>query len=155
MYLTLGGSMAFSLWYIVFLITFPCTIAQCQCPPGSTHSTADSAQSPCAANPTHATVPKEGLLRGTVVDPADAPIPAFILIHSDLRDNKITTQVPIKPDGTFQLTLPPGLYDLFVGYSAFLPIAKLVEIKNGKTTHLKLTMKIDEKHLESVLVEQM
>ncbi len=138
---------------VAFLIAFSCTIAQGQCPARSTNSTADSAQSQCAGISTRSTAPIEGLLRGSVVDPADAPIPAFILLHSDHRDNKIAAQVPVKSDGTFQLKLAPGLYDLFVGYSAFLPIAKVVEIKSDRTTHLKLTMKLDEKHLEIVLAE--
>jgi hypothetical protein len=145
--------MAFRLWYVMFLIAFSCTIAQGQCAAGLTHTTADTAQDPCSTHGTHVASAKEGLLRGSVVDPAGAPILAFILVHSDLRDYKITTQVPIKPDGTFQLDLAPGLYDLFVGYSAFLPIAQVVEIKSGRTTHLKLTMKLDEKHLETVLVQ--
>jgi hypothetical protein len=145
--------MVFRRCNVAFLIAFLCTIAQSQCPARSTNSTAESAQSLCGGISTRSAAPVDGLLLGSVVDPADAPIPAFILVHSDHRDNKINAQVPVKPDGTFQLNLAPGLYDLFVGYSAFLPIAKVVEIKSGRTTHLKLTMKLDEKHLETVLVE--
>jgi len=94
----------------------------------------------------------QGTLRGRVVDPADAPLPAFVLIHSE-RDNTNNQHVSLQPDGTYELNLAPGFYDVFVAHYDFLPIAKLIEIKSGKTTHLKLTMKIDEKHNPPTLVK--
>ena len=131
--------MAFRFWIVLFLAVFSYCTTRGQCPPA-----------PCLAHPD---AENKGLLRGEIVDPADAPIPAFVFVHSDLRTSKIAAQIPISSDGTFQINLAPGLYDLFVGYTAFQPIARVVEIKSGKTTHLKLAMKLDEKHLQPVLVE--
>jgi hypothetical protein len=143
--------MAFCLRYIFFFVVCSCALARGQCAAGTTQAT--TIQDLCAGNPTHAAPQKDGLLQGNVVDPADAPIPAFILVHSDHHDNKIAARIPVKADGTFQLSLAPGLYDLFVGYTAFLPIARVIEVRSGKTLHLKLAMKLDEKHLENMLVQ--
>ena len=144
--------MAFRFWSVFLLVVCSYPIAHGQCKSHATHPLSD-AQSPCPPSTIHSVPEKNGVLRGTVVDPADAPIPAFVFVHSDVRNNKIAAQIPVRSDGTFEVILGPGLYDLFVGYTAFQPIAKVIDIKSGKTSHLKLTMKLDEKHLESVLVK--
>jgi hypothetical protein len=92
-------------------------------------------------------VPQKDVLRGSIEDPAGAAIQAFVLVHSD-RWNKINAQVSVSKYGEFQIQLSPGLYDLFVASPGFLPIALVVEIKDGSPTTLKLTMKIDEDHLQ-------
>jgi hypothetical protein len=94
---------------------------------------------------------KAGLLRGSIGDPEGAAIQAFVLVHSD-RWKKINAQVAVSKYGEFQIQLSPGLYDLFVASPGFLPIAQIVEIKNGSPTNLKLTMKIDEEHLQSACI---
>ena len=91
---------------------------------------------------------KDGALQGQIVDPAGAAIQAFVLVHSD-RWNKINKQIPVSKYGEFQVQLAPGLYDFFVASPGFLPIARVIEIKSAKPTSLKLTMKIDEEHLQA------
>ena len=145
--------MAFRFWSVFLFAVCSYQVAYSQCTSKSaTHPLAD-AESQCPSSAVHAIPEKNGVLRGNVVDPMDAPIPAFLFIHSNASGNNIAAQVPVNSDGTFQIDLAPGLYDLFVGYTAFQPIAKIIEIKSGKTSHLKLSMKLDEKHLETVLVE--
>ena len=88
------------------------------------------------------------MLAGQIQDRVGATIQAFVLVHSD-RGNKIDKQVPVDKEGEFTMELAPGLYDFFVASPGFLPIAKVIEIKDGKRTTLKLTMKVDEEHLQN------
>ena len=90
---------------------------------------------------------KNGVLGGQIQDRAGATIQAFVLVHSD-RGNKIDKQVPVDKEGEFKIELAAGLYDFFVASPGFLPIAKVIEIKGGRQTTLKLTMKVDEEHLQ-------
>jgi len=91
---------------------------------------------------------KNGVLAGHIHDRAGATIQAFVLVHSD-RGNKIDKQVRVDKDGEFKIELAPGLYVFFVASPGFLPIAKVIEIKGGRPTTLKLTMKVDEEHLQN------
>jgi hypothetical protein len=144
--------MACRFWLFSLMVALTCETAFCQCRVNPDHAAIDH-QGQCKSSGVHAAAEKDGVLRGNIVDRMDAPIPAFLFVHSNVGQDRIATQIPVNSEGSFEINLPPGLYDLFVGYTSFVPIALIVEIKSGKKTHLNLTMKLDEKHLESVLVE--
>ena len=92
-----------------------------------------------------------GLLTGRISDRAEgAPIRyAFVLIHQHSGDADQKAQ--IDSNGKFALSLPPGLYDVFVAADSFAPKCEKVRIVDGKTTSLDITLSPDIQHLESRL----
>jgi hypothetical protein len=92
----------------------------------------------------------QGKLVGDVADKAEnAPIPkAFVLIHPDFQDQK---DVIIKVvDSRFQLSLAPGLYDVFVASSGFAPSCKKIKVSEGHTTAFKPRLEPDSEHMEQI-----
>jgi hypothetical protein len=92
----------------------------------------------------------QGKLVGDVADKAEnAPISkAFVLVHPDFQDQKdVTIKVS---DGRFQLSLAPGLYDVFVAASGFAPSCKIIKISEGHTTTYKPRLEPDNEHLQQL-----
>lgn len=92
--------------------------------------------------------------KGTVMDSLDTPIPAaMILIHWDSAGSTVglTTNVGIKEDlvirtkhdGTFEVDLPPGFYDVFVAAMAFSPTCRKIRMKLGEGLGVTLRMTAD------------
>ncbi|HKF47083.1 MAG TPA: hypothetical protein VKB38_06970 [Terracidiphilus sp.] len=90
--------------------------------------------------------PAHGVLNGSLIDNGGAAIQAFVLIHSDRAGNPINKALAVSEYGEFKTDLSPGLYDVFIAFPGYKPVAKLVEIKPGKRATLKLVMEIDEEH---------
>ena len=90
----------------------------------------------------------EGKLIGDVADKAEnAPIPkAFMLVHRPDGQKDVIVKVS---DGRFQLSLAPGLYDVFVAASGFSPSCKKMQISQGQTAVFKARLEPDTWHLES------
>jgi hypothetical protein len=78
----------------------------------------------------------EGKLIGDVADKAEnTPIPkAFMLVHRPDGQKDVIVKVS---DGRFQLSLAPGLYDVFVAASGFAPSCKKMQISQGQTAVFK------------------
>jgi hypothetical protein len=90
----------------------------------------------------------QGQLIGDVADEAENALisKAFVLVHPDFQDQK---DVIIKvSDGRFQLSLAPGLYDIFVASSGFAPACKVIEISQSHTTTFKPRLRPDNEHLQ-------
>jgi len=85
-----------------------------------------------------------GRLRGTVRDGTGAIVPgAAILIQHWQPGNNGKHWVPINEplvytdfQGQFSVQLPPGLYDVFISYSALSPVAKKTKVESGKDVKL-------------------
>jgi hypothetical protein len=79
-----------------------------------------------------------GTLSGTVVDPAGAVIPnAQVVVRwdslglDDVKDNLGTTDIKTAATDTtghFSVTLPPGVYDIFVSADGFSPRCEKITI---------------------------
>jgi len=75
--------------------------------------------------------PLEGKLAGQVSDAANAPIAkAFVLVHQPEGKKDFIVKVS---NGRFELSLPPGLYDVFVSASGFSPSCKRIKISAGRS----------------------
>jgi hypothetical protein len=92
--------------------------------------------------------------RGTVTDSSETPISAaMVVIHWDSAGSTVglTTNVGIKDnlvirtkgDGTFQVDLPPGFYDVFVAAMAFSPTCRRIRVKGGEGLEVTLRMNAD------------
>jgi hypothetical protein len=90
-------------------------------------------------------------LRGVVTDSSSGAIPgAMVLIHWDsagstvgLTDNvgiKAHLVIRTKADGTFDVDLPSGFYDVFAAATAFSPTCRKVRMKAGETQEIKLRL---------------
>ena len=92
----------------------------------------------------------EGRLIGDVADKAEnAPISkAFMLVHRPDGQKDVIVKVS---DGRFDLSLVPGLYDVFVAASGFEPSCKKMKISQGQTAVFKARLEPDTQHLESRL----
>jgi hypothetical protein len=90
----------------------------------------------------------EGALVGTVADKVEnAPIPhAFVYVHGGPR--KADSVPPVDGLGRFQVSLAPGLYDVFVASPGFLPTCVVVSIESGKTTKYEPRLGADNEHLQ-------
>jgi len=89
-----------------------------------------------------------GSLSVDVADAAEnAPITnAFVLAHSGY--GKLDGTAKLTQNRRFEVSLEPGVYDVFVAASGFAPMCKTVEIAAGKTTVLKARLLPDEEHLQ-------
>jgi hypothetical protein len=89
-----------------------------------------------------------GKLSVDVADAAEnAPIPyAFVLVHSGY--GKKDGIAKLSQNHRFEISLDPGVYDVFVAAAGFAPMCKTVEISLGKTTVLKSRLLPDEEHLQ-------
>jgi|SRR5665213_727486 len=70
---------------------------------------------------------------------------AFVLAHSQFGKKDGTAKLP--QNHRFEISLEPGVYDVFVAASGFAPTCKTVEVSLGKTTTLKATLLPDSEHL--------
>jgi hypothetical protein len=88
-----------------------------------------------------------GTLSVDVADAANGPITdAFVLAYSD--NGKKDGTAKLAQNGRFEISLEPGLYDVFVTSRAFTPMCKVVEIVRGHTTVLRSRLNADSEHLE-------
>lgn len=92
--------------------------------------------------------------KGTVKDSSDTPISsAMVMIHWDsVRSNVgLTSNVGIKEDlvirtkvdGTFNVDLPPGFYDVFAAATSFSPKCRKIRLKPGEAQEITLRMNLD------------
>ena len=89
-----------------------------------------------------------GKLSVDVADAAEnAPITdAFVLAHSGYGKKDGTAK--LTENRRFEISLEPGIYDVFVAAAGFAPTCKTVEISIGKTTVLKTSLLPDQEHLQ-------
>jgi hypothetical protein len=72
---------------------------------------------------------------------------AFVYVRGYLPGELSTAVSPIR-DGWFEISLQPGLYDVFVGEADVLPMCKRIEIKANDTKVYTARPKMDEEHLQ-------
>ena len=74
----------------------------------------------------------EGKLTGQVNDAvANAPVAkAFVLVHQPEGKKDFIVKIS---NGKFELSLAPGLYDVFVSASGFAPTCKRIKISAGQS----------------------
>jgi|ERR1700687_3078657 len=90
-----------------------------------------------------------GKLSVDVADVVGAPITdAFVLAHSGYGKKDRDGAAKLTQDGRFEVSLEPGLYDVFVSSGGFAPMCRTVEIFPGKTTLLKTKLLPDNEHLQ-------
>jgi len=88
-----------------------------------------------------------GALKGTIETASDGrPLAgAFVYVHSEFGwggDN-----VPkLDKEGKFELSLPAGLYDVFVAAGGFIPTCKVVEVDKGTTVVYSPKLEYDFEH---------
>jgi hypothetical protein len=91
-----------------------------------------------------------GTFRGVVRDPDGAIVAdATILIqHWQLKDGSLSHPLPLREplvytdsQGRFSVQLPPGIYDVFISFPIFSPIAKQVRIEAGRKTKVKCDLR--------------
>ena len=89
-----------------------------------------------------------GKLSVDVADAAEnAPITdAFVLVHSGYGKKDGTAK--LTQNRRFEISLEPGVYDVFVAAAGFAPMCKTVEIALGKTTVFKTRLLPDQEHLQ-------
>jgi hypothetical protein len=76
-----------------------------------------------------------------------AAIPhAFVYIHG--RGGKRDSILRLRPSGQSEISLTPGLYDLFVAADSFVPTCKVIEIVAGHTARFSAKLRADDEHLE-------
>jgi hypothetical protein len=77
----------------------------------------------------------------------------MVLIHSDSAGTTVgpTTNIGIKEDlvirakadGSFNVDLPPGFYDVFVAAMAFSPTCRKIRINQGQNLEVALHLNAD------------
>ncbi|HZQ23194.1 MAG TPA: carboxypeptidase regulatory-like domain-containing protein [Terriglobales bacterium] len=89
-----------------------------------------------------------GVLTVNVADAIEkAPIArAFIFVHGHTGSQAIMKNHTSA--GHYDISLAPGLYDIFVTAPAFAPTCKIVVVNSGETTTYNVTLKADDEHLE-------
>ena len=60
----------------------------------------------------------------------------------------INQQLQLNDWGQFEMRLPAGTYDFFVGAVGFVPFAKAIRVQPDKPVVLKVKLKVDMEHLE-------
>lgn len=91
---------------------------------------------------------QNGRLAGNVADTyEEVPIRyAFVLVHRSITGNMT---VKINERGEFDVSLAPGLYDVFVAADGFAPVCKKIEIKANASAVFKPRLEPDSEHLQS------
>ncbi len=91
-----------------------------------------------------------GVLKGTVTDPSGAVMSGVLvrLVHWKPGDNRrfqiIDNAVSYTDDhGSFSFTLEPKVYDIFVSYPPFSPVAMKVLVKGGSESVFSPELKYD------------
>jgi hypothetical protein len=89
-----------------------------------------------------------GNLTVDVADAAEnAPITeAFVLVHSGYGKKGGTAK--LTQNRRFEISLDPGVYDVFIAAPGFAPMCKTVEISRGKTTAFNARLLPDREHLQ-------
>jgi hypothetical protein len=89
-----------------------------------------------------------GKLSVDVADAAEnAPITnAFVQVHSGYGKKDGTAK--LTQNRRFEISLEPGVYDVFVAAAGYAPMCKTVEISLGKTTDFKPRLLPDREHLQ-------
>jgi len=72
---------------------------------------------------------------------------AFVYVRGHLGQES-TSITPTKP-GWFEISLQPGLYDVFVSEGSSLPMCKRIEIKPVSTRMYTAKLELDEDHLQN------
>ena len=76
---------------------------------------------------------------------------AFVYVRGYTRP--VYKEVSVMPDklreGWFELSLQPGLYDVFISEGSSLPMCRRVEIKAGRTRFYTAKLEADEDHLQN------
>ena len=71
---------------------------------------------------------------------------AFVYVKDYLGQS--STAPSAKQPGMFELSLAPGLYDVFVGELSSLPMCKRIEIRADHTKVYTAKLEVDEDHLQ-------
>jgi hypothetical protein len=89
-----------------------------------------------------------GKLVGDVADAFEGvPIPgASVFVHG--RDGAGDKRIAVGVKGGFELTLAPGLYDVFVAASGFAPMCKKLAIVAGRSVEFKARLRADDEHMQ-------
>ena len=89
----------------------------------------------------------QGNLAGDVADKAENALiaKAILFVHGANGQKDVIVKVT---DGRFQLSLAPGLYDVFVAAAGFAPSCRVIEISEGRMTTYKPRLGPDEEHLQ-------
>lgn len=86
-------------------------------------------------------------LHGLIHDELGAAVArAFVLVHGGPR--AINQELKLNEKAEFEVRLPPGTYDVFVGSAGFVPYAKAVQVWKDKPVTLRIKLKVDKEHLE-------
>jgi Carboxypeptidase regulatory-like domain len=92
----------------------------------------------------------EGTLSGRITDPAGAAVAEVSVRIQHWEADKlhrfaVTEDSLLKTDmdGRYSLNLNPGLYDVFVTFPSFLPVAKRVKVEAGKVTDFSPKLEFD------------
>jgi hypothetical protein len=72
---------------------------------------------------------------------------AFVYVRDYLGQS--STAMRPKQPGWFEISLQPGLYDVFVGELSSLPMCRRVEIKPDHTKMYTAKLEADEDHLQN------
>jgi hypothetical protein len=91
-----------------------------------------------------------GIINGRIVDEVEhAPISnVYILLHGSRGPEDVSTRS--MSDGSYSMTIGPGVYDIFVSLEPFQPVCHWVRIEAGKTVSLDLTLKANNDVLEEL-----
>lgn len=88
-----------------------------------------------------------GTLRGDVKSSSGKSLlpNAFIYLHSNsgLQADKV---LKLDDKARFEISLPQGLYDVFVSEGGYVPTCKRIEIGKGTTTEFSPSMQHDYDH---------
>ena len=92
--------------------------------------------------------PANGSLVGDVTDAVEgAPIArAFVFVRGWAGVGEKVVDLDAK--GGFKLSLPPGLYDVFVAAQSFAPTCRKVAIASGGSVEFKARLSADSEHME-------
>ena len=105
----------------------------------------------CVTAPTSGTdqSPKNGKLvvRVWLGDNNSPARDAFVYVKDYL--GKSSTALSANQPGVFELSLPSGLYDVFVGEGSSLPMCKRIEIKPDHTKVYTAKLEADGDHLQN------
>ena len=90
-----------------------------------------------------------GKLVGNVADQAEnAPIRnAFVYIHGGAWHGD--SKPAVNNAGHFEVSLEPGIYDIFIAAGGFKPTCAVVSIEANKVTPFDVRMAVDREHLEN------
>ena len=72
---------------------------------------------------------------------------AFVYIRGNL--GQPSTALSPTRDGWFEISLKPGLYDVFVSEGSSLPMCKRIEVKPNYTKMYTAKLEADDDHLEN------